>query len=584
MPIDPTTAPPLLGLMAGPADAFPGLLAQSAFVLVSWWKVLFYLVPFLGWAWLVSSVFDKHAERFHLGREKWGSLHLTVALIAVGAGLAMPIPAWWGFLVGVAIMVVILALDVVLFVAITNRDERVPDHLKLKLNFSALSEASAKRKAARLAATVSLEIRDPKGTILAAPDKEAPEYAVRVDAEQLFIKARSMRARRIIITARSGEGGSSAEFIIDGVRHPGEAMTPQRAKAVIDFWKTCSGLDVKDVRRRLVGKCSISSAEGKSLLRVISIGHQGGLRLTMLVDPAQSVTRAPTDLGFTREQQEAMGQIVRAEAGIVLLAAPPQNGRTTTLYSVLKMHDAYTSNVQTLEIEPMAELEGIRQVEFKPEGEAEFSTTIRSILRRDPDIVGVAELPDVQTAKEIASADTDRTRIYVSLNADSALTAIQVWVKAVGDAEKAAKGLQGVVAQKLLRQLCGNCKVAYQPPPELIKKLQLPAKIQQLFKKGGQVLIRNKAEVCPVCQGIGYEAQTGVFEVYPLGAEERRMIAAQDWSGLRGEMRKRKLPSLQQAALMKAVEGTTSMEEVQRITAAPPQKKPAPSKPGGTPA
>jgi type II secretory ATPase GspE/PulE/Tfp pilus assembly ATPase PilB-like protein len=563
----------------------PLALAQAAFVLVSWWKLLFYAVPFLGWAWIVSSVFDKQAERFHLGRETWGAVHLVVGLVALAVGLLIPIPAWWAFLVGVVIMAAILAIHVVAFVAITNKDERVPDHLKLRLDLSALSSASDRRKAAKLAATVSMEIRDPKGTIIPAPDKESPEYQVRVDAEQIILKALAMRARRVIFTARSQEGGSSAEFIIDGVRHPGEAYTPQKAKAVIDFWKASAGLDTKDVRRRLVGQCTIVEHEVKVPVRVVSIGHQGGIRVTMLFDPAKQVTRAPADLGFTPDQLTAMQGIVKTKGGVVLLAAGPQNGRTTTLYSVLKMHDAYTSNVQTLEIEPQAQLEGIRQVEFKPDADAEFSTTIRSILRRDPDIVGVAELPDVETAREVSNADTDRTRIYVSLNADNALAAIQVWVKAVGDPEKAAKGLAGVVAQKLIRQLCGNCRVAYQPPPDLIKKLALPAQVQQLFKKGGQVLIRNKAEVCPVCQGIGYEAQMGVFEVYPIGAEERRLIAAQDWAGLRAEMRKRKLPGIQQAALLKAVEGLTSMEEVQRISAPPPQKdkkQPAGAKPSGT--
>lgn len=131
----------------------------------------------------------------------------------------------------------------------------------------------------------------------------------------------------------------------------------------------------------------------------------------------------------------------------------------------------------------------------------------------------------------------------------------------------AAKGLRGVVAQRLLRKLCSNCRVPYQPPPELIKKLQLPPKLQQLYKKGGQVLVKNKPEVCPVCNGLGYEGQIGVFEVYAFGPEARASIGKQDWNGLKTEMRKAKLPSIQQAALLKAIEGQTSIEEVSRLSA-----------------
>lgn len=574
MPIDAT---PLLQHTLALAD--PQLvLAQSAFVLVSWWKFLFFFIPLLAWGVLVSKVFDKHAERFHLGREAWGSVHLALGLVALLAGLAVPIPTGWGFLVGFAVMLVILAIDVLVFTTITNRDERVPDHLKLKLNLSGLAEASQRRKAAKQAATVSLEIKDGSGRLVPAPDKETPEYEVRVEAEQVFIKARDMRAGRLIITARAPEaGGSAAEFIIDGVRHPGEALTPQNAKAIIDFWKSCAGLDVKDVRRRLTGKCEVTDDAGvRTRIKMISIGHKGGLRLTMLFNPVESVTRKADDLGLSPVQREILDEIVTDPGGLVLLGAGPMNGRTTTFYSIIQMHDAYTSNVQTIEIEPMAELEGIRQIDFDPASDAEFSTTLRSILRRDPDVVGVAEMPDVETAKEIMHADLDRTRVYLSLNVDSALGAIQVWLKASGDPAKATAKLRGVVAQKLIRQLCGNCRVPYQPPPELLKRLQLPSKVQQLYKKGGQVLIRNKAEICPVCKGIGYEAQIGVFEVYPIGPTEQKMIAAQDWSGLRGEMRKRKLPSIQQSALLKAVDGETSMEEVQRIMAQPKMaRKPA---------
>jgi type II secretory ATPase GspE/PulE/Tfp pilus assembly ATPase PilB-like protein len=391
------------------------------FVLVSWWKIVFFFVPLLAWAWLVSTVFDKHADRFHLGREKWGALHLTLGLIAVVVGIGMPLPAWWGFLVGVVAMVAILFVDVMLFVSITNKDERVPEQHHMKLDMSSFTDASAKRKAAKQAATVSLEIRTSGGHTLKAPDKETPEYEIRAEAEQLFIKARDMRAGRVVITARGKEGSSTAELIIDGVRHPGEQYPTARAKAIIDFWKSCADLDVKDIRRRLVGTCRVIKDEVKTDVRVTSVGQQGGLRLTMQFDAADTVRRSPDKLGLTKEQREALDEMAADQGGLVLLAATPQNGRTTSLYSMLQLHDAYTSNIQTLETEPMAELEGVRQVKFNPDDEAEYSTTVRSILRRDPDVVAVAEMPDVETAKEIAEADLSHTRVYASLNADAAL-------------------------------------------------------------------------------------------------------------------------------------------------------------------
>ena len=523
------------------------------------------LLPFLGWGWLVSSVFDKHADRFHLGQEKWGTIHMVFGWVAVVAAFAIPIPAAWGFLVGFVVASVILLADILIFTAVSNKDERVPEEHHLKLDLSAITESSEKRKAAKQAATVSLAIQGPEGTVK-PPAQDSPEYQVRAEAEAVYIKARENRASRVVITAKQGEG-SSADMVIDGVRHAGETYSAPQAKAIIDFWKSAAGLDVSDVRRRLVGELRVIKDEIKTSVRLVSIGQQGGLRLTMQIEPSASVTRKPEDLGLLDEQMRVLREMTDTLGGVVLLAGTPMGGRTTSLYTVTQLHDAYTQNVQTVETEPMVSLEGIRQIEFDPTGEDPYAKVVRSNLRRDPDVLSVAELPDPETAKEIAGADLERSRVYVTVNADSALNAVRSWGKAVGDPALAAKGLRGVVSQRLLRTLCTNCRVPYQPPPELVKKLQLPPKLQQLYKKGGQVLVKNKPEVCPVCNGLGYEGQTGVFEVYSFGAESKAAIAKQDWNGLKTEIRKAKLPSIQQAALLKAIEGKTSIEEVSRLSA-----------------
>jgi type IV pilus assembly protein PilB len=135
---------------------------------------------------------------------------------------------------------------------------------------------------------------------------------------------------------------------------------------------------------------------------------------------------------------------------------------------------------------------------------------------------------------------------------------------------------------RLLRKVCTNCRVAYQPPPDMLKKLNLPAdKVQQLVKKGGQVLIKNKPEVCPVCQGTGYLGQEGVFEVFVFDDACREAIRSGNINALRAELRKKQFPTIAQAAMQKLVTLTTTVDEVIRITAeaAPPAAQPAPAAP-----
>lgn len=548
----------------------------EALILVSWWKALLVLPPFLGWAWLVSTVFDKHAGRFYLNREGWNALHMGLGLVAVLLALFIPIAEWWAFIVGYALMLFILAADIAAFTLVTNANDKVPDQHKLKLDFSKLAEGRAAKADKKLAATVTLRIENASGVTMAPPQKDTPDFEIRATSETIFTRAQVARAFQAELAPLKADA-YQLRFIVDGVRQRADEIPVATAAAMMDFWKSCAELDLKDRRRRLSGTCRVVADETRVDVKVESAGTQAGMKLTLTFDAEKAVDIAAKDLGLLDPQMESLETLV-AGKGVVLLAAPALNGRTTTMYSMTQMHDAYTSNVQTLELERELPLEGIRQVVFDPSEGVEFATTLRSILRRDPDVVAVAEIPDTDTAGESSRGDNDRCRVYVSLKADGALAAVQLYTKAVGDPEAAAKALNGVVAQKLARKLCENCRVPYQPPAELLKKLGLPAgKVKQLYKKGGQVLIRNKPEVCPVCAGVGYYGQIGMFEVFSFGAEEKEMIKAQNWSGLRAALRKQGAPTIQQAALRRVVEGVTSVEEVTRITAPPQQKKRPPS-------
>ncbi|MCC5821998.1 MAG: Flp pilus assembly complex ATPase component TadA [Phycisphaerales bacterium] len=550
----------------------------SGFMLVSVWKPILLFAPFVAWAWFVSSVLDKHAQRFFLGQEKWALIHMLFGLAALAAIIFVPIGGFAGFGATLLIVIALLAGDIGLFVAITNRDERVPEGARLTLDFEGMKAARDEKAKVKQLGTSELIIVGAKKMKVPPPPKESPEFAVRIAAEQIIDKAFGMHASQVDILP-ANESTYAASYLVDGVRQPGDPVARNDAVQIIDFWKSCAGLDVQDRRRKLQGEVSISG-EGMSSTTVslITSGSGSGMRLSMIFNPAEAVRRKPADLGMLDKQFELVQSWAGEPGGVVLLAGPSDAGRTTTFYTVLKLHDAYTANISTIELDIEDAIEGIKQIRFDPSADGpDFATTVRSNLRRDPDVLGIAELPDTETAANIARADLERSRVYLSLKANSALEAVQLYAKAVGDPKLAADGLKGVIAHRLVRALCSNCKVAYSPTPDMLKKLGLPPdKVPQLFKKGGQVLVRNKPEVCPVCNGVGYMGQTGVFGVFPIEDEEKALIAEQNWSGLRSAMRKRQLPTVQQSALRKAVEGMTSIEEVTRVTAEP--KKPAPSK------
>lgn len=568
----------------------PPLLAIEGNFLVSFWKPILPLIPLVLWAMVISKIYDKHAVRFFLAREKWNVFHLCMGTIALIAAYAMPMTSPDGnpfaFLAGLGAMILVLAIDLGAYAFAVKGDDRVPAEFKIRIDIlTKMRAAREEKKKVKQAGSSKLVIRFPDKTAVPVPDANTPEAALRSAAEDLYIKAVLVRASQVDVAPVGKDNIYGARMLVDGVGVAGDNMPMQDAIRIMDYWKSCAKLDVADRRRKLQNIITVEQSGIKHNVRVTSIGVQGGMRLSMLFDPDTAVKRAAKDLGLLDNQFETLRKIVDdAKRGTVLLAGPADGGRTTLFYAVAAMHDAYTLSVQTLELDQQLTLEGVRHQEFTPAAEgADFGTTVRSLLRRDPDVLAVSEMPDAATALEVAKSDADRTRTYLSIRSDSAMAAIEKYVQAVGDPKLAAKTLRGVVAGKLLRKLCTNCRVAYPPSPEMLKKLGVgDAKVPQLFKKGGQVLIKNKPEICPVCGGGGYIGQEGIFEVFVIGDEERELISQGNLAGVKASLRKQNLPSIQQAAIRKALAGTTSVEEVQRATT-PPSAPPATPQPAAAP-
>lgn len=562
-------------LISLPGAAVPGgaLTLADGLHLVSYWKPVVLLIPLTFWAWLVSTSFDKFAARFYLKRERWNIIHLCFGLAALAAALFIPVKGEGAFWAGLGAMVVILAIDVVWFIKSANADEKVPETLRLKLSKEILGRVSdgtrKKSKEATSTGKVELVIKGPDKATVPVPAAETPELATRVAAEGLVLRSIVSRASQVDLSPTGKESLYGESLLVDGLRQAGQAIPAADAVRIIDFWKAAGGLDLSDRRKKLTADVTVEKSELKKKIRVTTSGVQGGMRLSLVYDPERAVRRKPDDLGLDPRQMEELKAILDEKKGTVVVGTPPDGGRTTLLYTILKMHDAYTNNVQTVEIDQQDDLEGVRQNRWDPYAEGpEFSTLVRSILRRDPDIVGVAEVPDQNTAKEICRADLERSRIYVSLRADSALGAIQAWSKVTGDLGTAMAGLRGVVAGRVMRRLCTQCRQAYVPAPEMLKKFGLPSdRVKQLHKKGGVVLVKDKEQVCGMCAGVGYVGQVGFFEVYRIEDDLREMLKKGDWNAFRSELRKKQLPTLQGAALRHAIEGTTSVEEVVRAIA-----------------
>ncbi len=556
---------------------FPTTLAA---MLVAWWNALIVLLALGAWAWVVSTVFDKDAARFYLPREKWNAFHIAMGALAVAVVLLVPLMFW----ITLPIMLFVLAVDLLVYLGARNRDERVPEAFAWSLNpatwAAAAGESKKTKKKDKAVKGITMTIAGPQGRV-APPEQETAEYNVRVAAEELLGEVVMRRATKGEVLPIK-DGVYAVALTIDGLRSPIKQLSANDANAIVDYLKRAGGLDVEDRRRKQRATINFGFGDAANTEAWLStMGSSQGVRAEILVDPSTQVDFKAKDLQLMPSQREALKEMTAHQSGVVLVSAPKGEGRTSLLYSMIREHDAYTSNIQILELDTQRAIEGVRHNVFDPQQGGEYSTVARSILRRDPDVVGIADMPDGETAEVVARSDTANTRVYLGMTELDPLQAVRSYVKAVGDPKLAAESLAGVVTGRLLRRLCENCRFASKPSPEILQKLGLPKDVQALYRTEGKVMVKDRPEPCPVCGATGYYGQVGAYAVHPIGDEERAFIASGDDQSLRGAWRQRKQPSVQTAALQLLVEGKTSVDELVRVLQGGGKKKPSSSKPAG---
>lgn len=539
----------------------------TASMLIGWWMAIVLVALYAAWGWLVSSLLDKDARYFNLKHRTWNGVHMAAGVVGLAAFLFIPVPG-----VNVLGSVIVLVAPVLVYWKVRNQE--VPESQRFRLSSDRLKERMEARKRARAARAALVEFTDSKGAKRHAPSREDPQFTVHMMVEDLLVPALEARAARVELAVTPK--GTAVTQVIDGITYKRDPLASEQAIGVVDYIKGLAGLDVEDRRRRQTGEFTMTGPNGRDVVHVTTAGSSSGLLLRMDFNLQQQVSKPFDGIGLLPSQIEALQQFAEPHNrhGIILIGAPKGQGLSTTAYSLLNRHDAYTANIKTLEREVLLEIDGVDHVHWNPaDHQQDYATNLQSILRRDPDIVLTDVVQDAETAKIVAEPGMEGPLIYVQQREGNIIDQIRSWVKLVGDVKKATRPLRAVLNQRLIRTLCPNCRQAYQPTPEQIKKLNLPAnKVSQLYRASGKVQEKNRIENCPVCGGTGYLGQTGIYEVMIVDDEARKILASGDLKSALAHARRNKMIYLQEAALSKVVSGETSIEEVLRVTA-PPKKK-----------
>ena len=548
----------------------PVLAAASNLLLMSVIKPILLLPPFIIFMRIASSAIEKDTRRHNLGVTQVNLVMVAGGITAYLCGLLIPI-FWIGWPVAILVMAGFL------FGYMKWRNAKLPDAMKFELVGSKLEDAKKARQSKRAEKAVALRFIDPNGGEHAVPLVEDPLHVIHKELEQVMTPALESNASSVML--HPGKQGTTVTRTVDTMQYKQEVLAPEVAANIIDYLKKLSLLDVDDKRRIQQGALRMIAPSGFMEIDLMVSGSSSGQRARIDIDRSSRIGRAYDKLGLLPNQKEFLDRLDEPEHrhGVMLICAPDGQGLSTTSYALLSRHDAFSSVVKSCEKRIDLALQGADQMEWKLGAETgDHATTVRTILRRDPDVLLVDDINEPGTADIISKSGIDGPLVYVSLRGENMAEGIARWVRATGNLEKAASGLIGITVCRVMRRLCPACRQPYQPDEVQLKKMGMAGMSEgEFYRASGKVQVKNKVVPCDACGGTGYTGTVGVFEVIPFDGPHRHLIAKNDLKGAYKHIRTaRKMPNLQEAALARVRSGDTSLEEVVRVLS--PKKAAAP--------
>ncbi len=402
---------------------------------------------------------------------------------------------------------------------------------------------------AALASEISAEPQD-----LLEADDDAPIIRL---VDSLFQQAVKERASDIHV--EPFEKDIRVRFRSDNVLYePVSALPKALLPSIVSRVKILSGLDIAEKRVPQDGRIRLKIAGKDYDVRVSSVPVAHGERLVLRLLPRTTEMLDLEALGFGERQLVVWEKLITRPNGIVLVTGPTGSGKTTTLYGALARLNRTDQNIITIDDPVEIQLPGVGQIEVNNKVGLTFARALRSVLRQDPNVVLVGEIRDLETAEIAIQASLTGHLVFSTLHTNDAPSAITRLVDMGVEPYLVASSLVAVLAQRLVRVLCSECREPYAPTaPELAELGLRSAEAVRAFRPKG----------CHRCHHSGYYGRKGIFELMVLDDELRAMIVqSTDSKSIKRLAVSRGMHTLRQDGARKVLLGTTSIEEIVRAT------------------
>ncbi|GGH89309.1 type IV-A pilus assembly ATPase PilB [Pseudomonas fluvialis] len=349
-------------------------------------------------------------------------------------------------------------------------------------------------------------------------------------------------------------------FRTDGILHEVARPPIQLAPRLSARLKVMAGLDISERRKPQDGRIKMKLSKSKSIdFRVNTLPTLWGEKIVMRILDASSAQMGIDALGYEEEQKELYLNALKQPQGMILVTGPTGSGKTVSLYTGLNILNTPDVNISTAEDPVEINLEGINQVNVNPKQGMDFTQALRAFLRQDPDIIMVGEIRDLDTASIAVKAAQTGHMVMSTLHTNSAAETLTRLRNMGVPSFNIATSVNLIIAQRLARKLCSSCKKVVDIPRDTLLAEGFPEDKIGSFKIYGPVGCEN-------CKN-GYKGRVGIYEVVKITPALQRIIMEEGNSiDIAAQMRKDGFNDLRTSGLFKAMQGVTSLEEVNRVT------------------
>jgi general secretion pathway protein E len=357
------------------------------------------------------------------------------------------------------------------------------------------------------------------------------------------------------------ENRLAVRYRIDGVLHDVESPPKRLSAAVISRIKIMANLDIAERRLPQDGRIRLR-VQGKEIdLRVSTVPTMHGESVVMRILDKGGVALDFDRLGFEEDTLKRFLDVLLQPHGILLVTGPTGSGKTTTLYTALDRLNQPDVKILTVEDPVEYQMPGINQIQVKPQIDLTFANALRSIVRQDPDVIMIGEIRDLETAQiAVQSALTGHLVLSTVHTNDAPSTMNRLLDMGVEDYLLTSTVI-GILAQRLVRTLCPQCKEPYTALPEIVEQMNL-----RRFTREREITLWH-AKGCKNCANTGYTGRISILEMLPISDELRSLVMKHATAtDLRAEAIREGMMTMYEDGLRKALKGVTTFEEVLRVT------------------